>query len=285
MKRTDLHMHTTASDGSYQPQELIKKCAEAKLEWIAITDHDTTAGIEEAKSAAADYGMNVINGIELSCVHNGKSVHMLGYGIDPSSKRLQNELKNQQWMRQERLTHMLTQLKMEGISLEEEEVYTYSSNKNVGRPHLAKALLNKGYVRSVKEAFDLYLAEGKKGYVPKPKEFTPEEAMELIEVSGGLSVIAHPKDYNLDAMIHSWLVTEKLAGIEIWHREHDKKTVKRFEQLADIAEQESGRPVIRTGGSDFHHEAHGSIPLHLGEVTISNQYAEQLQKRISTAQT
>lgn len=277
---SDLHMHSTASDGGYSPRELVKKCAEVGLEYIALTDHDTVAGISEAIEAGKEYGITVIPGIEFSTKYNGKSVHMLGYGIDYKNEELLKMLEEQRHMRSERLNKIIAKLKKVNIQLKREDVLEFVDGGSIGRPHVALALVKHGYVRDVKEAFDRYLAEGKPCYVEKEKEMAPEEAIEWIHRTGGVAIIAHPVYYGDDALIERLVSRYHLDGIEVYHRDHDKEAVCHYERLTDELEKKYARPLLRTGGSDFHHEDYGRKKEPLGVTRVSNDLALRLLKKL-----
>lgn len=273
---TDLHMHSTASDGGYSPTELIKKCREVGLEYIALTDHDTVAGVGEAIDAGIQFGVKVIPGIELSTKVSGKSVHMLGYGIDWKDENLLAILKSHQEQRRKRLDVIIRKLRKVQIELMPEDVLEFVDGGSIGRPHVAKALIKKGYVKDVAEAFENYLAEGKPCYVPKEKEMTPEEAINLIHQTGGVAVIAHPVYYDLDDVIEELIQTSGLDGVEVYHRDHSPQEREHYLRLVKKWEKLNNRSLLVTGGSDFHHEEYGRKKEPLGVTRISNGYALEL---------
>ncbi|WP_100399119.1 PHP domain-containing protein [Bacillus sp. FJAT-44742] len=274
--QADLHMHSTASDGGYSPAKLMEKCKEAGIHIVALTDHDTTNGVKEAQAAGEQLGLTVIPGIELSTKWKGKSVHMLGYGVNIEDAAFQEVLEGQRQMRNKRMEVMLERLQGAGVTLQEEDVLRYVDGGSVGRPHVAKALIDRGYVKEVSEAFDKYLGEGKPAYVSKAKEFTPEEAISLIHQAGGLAVVAHPGYYGLDEDIEKWVHQSGLDGVEIEHRDHDPEERKHYEKLTSKLEKETKKTLLRTGGSDFHHEEYGRKKEPLGVTTISGERAEIL---------
>lgn len=277
----DLHMHSTASDGGYSPANLVKKCADVGLQYIALTDHDTVDGINEAISAGKQYGINVIPGIEFSTKYNGKSVHMLGYGIDYNDEPLRKMLQKQKLQRSKRLDVILEKLANVNIYLSREDVLEFVDGGSIGRPHVAQALVKHNYVRDVKEAFDLYLAEGKPCYVEKEKEMTPEETIDWIHRTGGIAIIAHPVYYNNDELIEYLVRDHHLDGIEVYHRDHDEEAIKHFEHLTSELEAKYHRPLLRTGGSDFHHEDYGRKKEPLGVTRINNDLALKLIAKIN----
>lgn len=276
MNNTDLHLHTTASDGGYTPSELVRKCKEVGLEYIAITDHDTISGVHEAIQVGNQVGITVIPGIEFSTKEQGQSVHMLGFGIDLTCKPFLTMLKEQQEMRKKRLRSIVSKFDHINITITEEEILMHVDGASIGRPHVAKALVEKGIVKSVAEAFERFLAEGKPCYVKKEKELTPEEAMEWIRKANGVSVVAHPVYYSLDKEIENWVASGLLNGIEVYHRDHNETTRSHYETLVQTLEAKYNKQLIITGGSDFHHEDYGRVREDLGVTRISNTYAKKL---------
>lgn len=274
-------MHSTASDGGYTPYQLMKKCHDVNLEIIALTDHDTVNGIAEAIEAGNSLGLTVIPGIEFSTKHGGKSVHILGYGIDWKNEKLLTMLAAQREMRRRRLDVMLAKLEQANVPLQAKDVLKHVDGGAIGRPHVAKALIEKGYVSTVAEAFDQYLAEGKPCYVEKEQEMTVEKAISWIHKTGGLAIVAHPVYYNLDSEIVNWVKDGGLDGIEVYHRDHDEQAVAHYETLCKQIEQETGRRLLRTGGSDFHHEDYGRVPEPLGVTRLKNEYAHELLRRLN----
>ncbi|WP_096188961.1 PHP domain-containing protein [Evansella halocellulosilytica] len=276
----DVHMHSTVSDGGYSPKELMKKCAEAKLKIIALTDHDSTAGVKDAKEAAIQYQMTLIPGIELSTRIKRTNVDILGYGINVEDEQLQHILSHHRKMRHNRMIQMIAKCQDIGLNINLNDVEKQVTGETFSRPHLAKALIDKGYVQSVQESFERYLSQDKPCFVPKPEELTPREAIELIHGAGGVAIVAHPVFYSLDEEIISWIRDYKLDGIEVYHRDHDENAVKRFLKLAERAERESGRKLIKTGGSDFHHESYGRPGELLGKTKLPYHEAEFLLSSI-----
>ncbi|MFB4164190.1 PHP domain-containing protein [Alteribacillus sp. JSM 102045] len=269
-------MHSTASDGGYTPSELMRKCYNAGLSIVSLTDHDTTNGIKEAKEEASKLNLTVINGIELSTKNKGKSVHILGYGMNIEDNSFQKILEEQRQMREDRLHIMLEKLKAQNITLHPEDVLKHVDGGSIGRPHVAMALVEKSFVANAAEAFDLYLAEGKPCYVEKAKEFSPQEAIQLIKGAGGLAVVAHPVYYGIDRQIKQWIKEEDLDGVEVYHRDHDYQTVKYYERLVYAWEKEIERDLLKTGGSDFHHETYGRKIEPVGTTTVSLSLANKL---------
>ncbi|MDQ0257547.1 putative metal-dependent phosphoesterase TrpH [Evansella vedderi] len=272
----DLHMHSTASDGGYSPEDLMKKCVQAGLEIVSLTDHDTTMGVKSAKEVAEANGMQFITGIELSTRFKNTHVDILGYGIEPSNSILQDTISFHQHMRVKRMEKMIEKCHELGLQIDFQEVKVLAKGDTLSRPHIAQALVNRGYVSNVKEAFDLYFKEGQPCYVEKEKEMTPQEAIQLIHQAGGIAIVAHPILYTLDDDIYQWLLEEDLDGVEVYHRDHDVEAVERFLTIAKKAERERGRQVYLTGGSDFHHESFGRTGESIGTTTLPFEHAEKL---------
>ncbi|OIJ12759.1 phosphatase [Anaerobacillus arseniciselenatis] len=281
-RNADLHLHTTASDGGYSPKELVLKCKEVGLQYIAITDHDTVAGVKEATSEAKKHQITVIPGIEFSTKESGVGVHILGYGIDIDDKPLLEMLKEQQIMREKRMQEMVSKFSELNIQLNEQEILKEAEGGSIGRPHVAKVLVRMGVVKDVAEAFDLYLGEGKPCYVKKQREMTPREALNWIKATKGVAILAHPVYYNLDEKISEWVETGLLHGVEVYHRDHDLEVQRHYEKLTTKIETKLDLSLLRTGGSDFHHEDYGRVPQPLGETRVDNQLALRLIDRINS---
>ncbi len=245
--RIDLHLHTNASDGQHTPSELIDIVRKHRLDIIAVTDHDTTAGIAQAQSASAGYPQ-VIPGIELSAEDEQGDVHVLGYLIDPNNAAFQGELqrfRSERLSRGQRIVEKLSGLNM---PITWERVSEIAGDASIGRPHIARALVEAGYVGSVREAFDRFLYNGGPAYVARYR-LSPEEAIQFIHGAGGAAVLAHPgllPDYR--AMVER-LIPAGLDGVEVYHPENNQ-TVRL--NLKGLAQQYD---LVVTGGSDFHGEA------------------------------
>ncbi|MFN8565467.1 MAG: PHP domain-containing protein [Anaerolineae bacterium] len=242
--RADLHLHTNASDGQYRPAELVELAR--KFDVIAITDHDTTDGVEEAQQAAARYGAPiVIPGIELSAEDADGDVHMLGYYIDIHNQSFQDTLarfRENRYRRGQKMVEILTAM---GMPLDWNRVAAIAGDGAIGRPHIARAMLEAGYVESVKDAFNRYIGNDGPAYVARTR-LTPEESVALIHSAGGVAVLAHPgllNDYR--AMIRR-LVAVGLDGVEVNHPANDEAT------RLDLRGIATTNHLIMTGGSDFH---------------------------------
>lgn len=257
----DLHCHTTASDGLLPPEELVALAARIGLKGIAITDHDTIDGWQEAEEAGRVYNVQILKGMELNTNSQGKEVHILGYELDASSPSLQAKLEYLKEARDLRMQEILRRLGREGIQLAEEEVRAFAQGGSIGRPHIAQALLEKGYIQSIQEGFERYIGAGAPAYVPSYK-LSPEEGIEVIRSAGGIPVLAHPGMQRLKDKIPAW-VELGLQGIEVYHSKHRPEDEALYRAIAKEYK------LIMTGGSDFHGEArkpgvelgHWGVPL------------------------
>lgn len=260
MSYVDLHCHSTASDGTLAPADVVRLAKENGLSALSLTDHDSIGGIAEASAAAEKLGLDFISGIEISCEypHPG-TMHILGYGVDPGSSTLRDLTKTLLEGRDNRNPKIIDKLQALGVSITMEEVEQEAKadlaekegkKKPIGRPHIAAVLLRKGYVSSIKQAFDKYLGQGGLAYFDKER-LTMTEAVERIIGSGGLPVLAHPiqlrteNDAQLERVVKD-LVDLGLAGLETIHSDHDNALVVKYTALADRYN------LLTTGGSDFH---------------------------------
>lgn len=251
--RADLHTHTTASDGQGAPAVNVRLAREAGLAAVAITDHDTTAGIEEALAEGARLGVRVVPGVELSTMQDGVEIHVLGYFVDWRDERWRERLRAQRNARARRNAMMLERLAELGLPVDREEVERAADGRAsggvIGRLHIAAALVARGYVSSVAEAFERYLGNGGAAYVRVPRP-TPREAVDWIHEAGGAAVIAHPGLYGRNDLVEA-LLRAGADGIEAYHSDHGPDDEARY---ADMAARLG---VIATGGSDYHGERDG----------------------------
>lgn len=260
----ELHCHTTASDGTLTPEELIALAVRRGLEAIAITDHDTTAAFQPATAAAAPYRLEVIPAIEINAEVGGLDVHVLGYYLDPSHAGLQQALTGLQEARVRRAHEMVELLASLGAPLEYERVQHFAAGDSVGRPHVARALVEAGHVKDLPDAFERYLATGKPGYVPR-RNLGPAEAIRLIREAGGVAVLAHPGLIGDETMTER-LVPAGLQGLEVHYPQHPPLLREHYAALA------ARLGLVVTGGSDYHGPEHrhnvelGGISLPPGTV-------------------
>ncbi|AOM83064.1 PHP domain-containing protein [Salisediminibacterium beveridgei] len=277
----DLHMHSTASDGAYSQVELVSKAAAAGLTMISLTDHDTTTGLASASETAKKLGLDFINGLELSTRFCKTSVDILGYGVQPDCTALQKTLAFHRERRLERMRTMIRKCQDQGIRIEETDVFQYVTGDTYSRPHLAKALVDHGYADTVGDAFKRYIGYNGPCYAFKEDEMHPEEAIRVIHEAGGVAIIAHPVFYDLDEEIPALFHDYNLDGIEVFHRDHDAKTVERFSCLANRIETSLGHAIFKTGGSDFHHESFGREGEELGLTKLPFEEANRLFKTVT----
>ncbi len=246
MPKVDLHVHSSVSDGVLKPAGVIEKAVELGLTAISLTDHDNVDSIAPALKAAKKHpSLTFIPGLEISTDTSTGEVHILGYFIDHTNKDLLASLKRMRSSRLGRARKMIEKLDKLGMPVEWDKVREISGNGSVGRPHIARALLEKGYIATIKEAFSKYLAFGGPAYVPREK-MTPAEAVDLIIKAGGLAVLAHPLNMsNLDRLLRA-LAKSGLSGLEAYYKDY---TVEDRESLARLAEKHG---LITTGGTDYH---------------------------------
>lgn len=246
----DLHIHTTASDGSLSPTEVVTVAAASDLQTIAITDHDTVGGIEEARAAGARFGVRVIPAIEFSSRHNGKDLHILGFYVDHRHPGLLSALDRLRASREERARHIVDCLQRLGLEIEFSEVLDEANGASVGRPHIARVMVKKGYVDGFSTAFMRYLKRGTPCFFEK-FVYPPQTTIALIHEAGGLAIFAHPGLARLDEFIDD-LVGMGLDGVEAYHVEHSEQDTERYLSLA------GKKGLLVSGGSD----CHGPVSTH-----------------------
>ncbi len=260
-KYIDLHVHTTASDGSMTPTQLVQYAAKKKLSAIAITDHDTINGVEEAIMAGEKYNVEVMPGIEIS-VDYQYELHILGYNIDYKSQSLNDTLEKLKIFRQQRNPKMVKRLKTLGLDISMEDVEEIAKGDIIARPHIAAVMVKKGYVGSIEEAFHKYLADGKAAYV-KRQRLTPQEGIALIKKAGGIAVLAHPIYLEQNGIdLELLLMTLKrvgLDGIEGYYPDYSDDMHQHYIALA------KKHHLLVTGGSDFHGDFRKNIELGRGQ--------------------
>lgn len=275
----DLHTHTVMSDGTTTVEHNVEMAVAIGLEGLGVTDHDTTEPFERAVAAADGTGLEIVPGVEFSAEHDESSVHVLGYWVDPDDVTLQVEmdrLRNERFRRAEQIVGKFRAL---GIEVAFARVQALAGEAPIGRPHIARAVVETGAVSDLQEVFDRYLADGGPAYVPK-YAVSPVRAVELIRGAGGAAVVAHPGLYSArlradgtrgieDAVIEA-MVGAGMAGIEADHPSHTPEERRRFHDLA------TALGCLVTGGSDFHGEAKD---LRLGEVTTPREVVERIRER------
>ena len=248
-RTADLHAHTTASDGDHSPSELVRHAHAQGLHTLAVTDHDTTAGVAEATQEAALLGIELIPGIELSAEFSGGQCHILGLLIDPDNAPLRSRLEHVIRNRNTRNARIIAKLRALGIEITLDEVTSEAGGTVVARPHFAKVLIRKGVVPDVKQAFNEYLDRGAKAYVERDR-LTPEEAIGLIHGAGGLAILAHPNNMKRSpAETEAEILKLKRAGIDGIEARYNRHTP---EDNAHYLELAGRHGLLTSGGSDFH---------------------------------
>jgi 3',5'-nucleoside bisphosphate phosphatase len=267
----DLHSHSLASDGQYPAAVVAEQAAARGVAVWALTDHDTLAGLESAAAAARQHGLRFVPGIELSCFLDGQEIHMLGHFVDPaqpSLKRFEDLLAAN---RRERMGRIIALLAGLGIRVTEAEIEKYSGGKTLGRPHVARALVDLGAVSTVREAFDLYLGEGKPAFVQRYR-MQAQEAVELIRSGGGVATLAHPGVSRIERGHLARLRDLGLGGVEVHHSDHNPSVREKYLRIAEELD------LVPTAGSDFHGEA-VTPDRKLGSVDMGESAFARLEAR------
>ncbi len=274
MKYVDLHIHTTASDGSFSSAAVVTMAKEAGYAAIAVTDHDNTGGLPEAIAAGARLGVEVVPGIELSTAYAGGEVHILGYFIDPTADSLSDLLETALLHREERNTRICAVLRAAGIDVTMEELRAKFPGAVLGRPHIGQVMAQKGYVSDVKQAFREYLGKGARCYVPKVN-MPMEQAVSRILRAGGLPVLAHPYQYELgDAGLRTLIeaaIGYGIVGMECVYSKYDAA------QSAVLLALAAEYGLCPTGGSDFHGASKPDITI--GTTKAPYGYLEGLKEK------
>lgn len=273
----DLHTHSTASDGIYAPAELLRRASEVGLRVLALTDHDTTDGVREAAEAARKLDIDFIPGLELNTDTAGGEVHVLGYFPEFERPAFQQVLKTLRDARERRGQRMVELLNEHGIAVSWERVREIAQGA-VGRPHVAKALMEAGYVGSIGEAFDKYIGNGCRAYVPRYR-LSPVQAVRLIDSANGLPVIAHPLDLPGLEQLRTWLpelCAAGMVGLETYYGPYTEESERLLHALADEYH------LIPTGGTDFH--GPGIHPTPLGGRYVPRDAVERLKAEAAKRQ-
>ena len=278
----DLHMHSVYSDGTCTPAELVALAEEGGVAALALTDHDTVAGIPDLLAAAENSPVEIVPGIEISATCARGTMHILGYLIDPTSAVLLEKIKKMQRGRDQRNQEILKKLNKLGYVLQWSEIEQQAGKDVVGRPHIAAALLQRGYVKTRKAAFDLLLAKGRPAYADR-YHFSPQESIEMIHAAGGAAVLAHPatlalKDKALKQMLEE-LKGYGLDGVETYYSSH------RPDQIAKFAQWGEELGLICTGGSDFHGANTPDIKVGtgFGQLNVPDEVLAQLKSAVAAA--
>jgi predicted metal-dependent phosphoesterase TrpH len=272
--KADLHVHTTFSDGSLSPREIVELAKNAGVTTISITDHDHIGALDEARQVGRTLGVDVIPGVELSASVEDQDIHILGYFIDCANDRLLDylsHLRTERFKRAERIVEKLNEL---NVPLPFNAVLEQAKHGSIGRPHIANALVDEGLIEFYYEAFVKYLGAGKPAY-EKKFHISPREAIDLISSSGGLSFIAHPGN-GIDENLLVSLINDGVDGIEVIHPAHSPVLVSYYRGIA------SEYYLLTTGGSDFHGGRKNGMDL-LGRYTIPEAEVEIMRCRLRPA--
>ncbi|MBE9912673.1 PHP domain-containing protein [Paenibacillus donghaensis] len=275
--KCDLHTHTQASDGMQSPADNVQLAYAKGLAAVAITDHDTVAGVAEAMAEGERCGVNVVPGVEISTRAGGKDIHVLGYYVNCSDRAFLKRLADLRNTREQRNVKMIAKLQELGVNITLEEVISglgreLRPDESVGRPHMADVLVRKGYARDMRDAFDRYLGENAPAFVSVPR-ISPQDACLWIREAGGVPVLAHPGIYGDDDLVRKILEEAQPAGIEVFHSDHGMEEEKRYQAMADEYR------LIVTGGSDFHGARQGVV-FHgdIGSRSVPVSVLDQLKK-------
>jgi len=269
-KRIDLHMHSNYSDGVHAPSVLVELAKWKGISAIALSDHDSLDGYAELAHAAQRVGIEVLTGVELSCEYQGHDLHVLGYGVDPANQALQDSLREFRASRERRGIRIVELLRESGVNLDVQKVLAKAGGGALGRPHIAEALLEAGYVADHAEAFARFIGEGGPAYVDKHK-VTPSEAVATLHAAGGLAFVAHPGHYLDGNDDLAGLLEHGFDGVEVFHPYHRPMVI---ERLLGIARD---RGLLISGGSDFHGFAGRD---NLGEPPVSYALLERIREAL-----
>lgn len=267
-----MHVHTTASDGVWSPEEAVLLAKRRGLVAIGITDHDTIDGLGRAAKASPLCGVEVLEGLEISTQVGDEDVHILGYYPNIDSPKLTSFLENMKEKRKERVSRMMLRLRENGVRIDPDLLKSITGESTPGRPHLARALVKMGYANSTREAFDLYLLPGRPGYYPRFK-ISPKTAIELVTEVGGVPVLAHPglvKTWDAETMITE-LVLYGLKGVEAFHPVHSPSSAQRYVEIS------RSLGLLITGGSDAHGPGY-EYNTEIGEVRVPYHLVDDLKK-------
>lgn len=277
-RRIDLHLHTFHSDGTFSPEEVVRRAKELGFAAISVTDHDTVDGIPAAVKAAAGAGpagsgqaLEIIPGVEMTVVFRERELHVLGYGIRTGDPEFSGFLDRMQEYRLDRIRKMIDRVRERGAQVTYDEVLAIAGPGTVGRPHLAEAMIRKGFVGSLKEAFDRYLGDDAPCFV-KGATLTAAGAVRLIRAAGGVAVLAHPHRLVEDEWIPE-LVEQGIQGIEVYHSDHPPAVAEKYRRMAEE------RKLLITGGSDCHGLRKQKGPL-IGSVQVSYEHLERLKEAL-----
>jgi 3',5'-nucleoside bisphosphate phosphatase len=267
----DLHSHTTASDGQYPPHEQVAKAAKAGVTVLAVTDHDTVAALPACVEAAKAKNMRLVPGIEISCIHHRREVHILGHFIDPADPKLTAYAVQLVDERNKRMELMVAKLVTQGVPVTMDQVRELAGDATLTRPHLARVLVELRVCTSTKEAFDRFLGDGRSAWVPR-FELAVESAITLIHGAGGTATIAHPGSSRVNRLEVETMAKAGLDGIEVIHKDHPPSQRELFQKWATELN------LVCTAGSDFHGEK-VAPDRHFGSVGMDPAQFKLLEAR------
>ncbi|MCK5340204.1 MAG: PHP domain-containing protein, partial [Desulfobulbaceae bacterium] len=280
MELIDLHTHSTYSDGTFTPSEIVIQAVKLGLTAIALTDHDTVAGIDEALEEAKHHAIELVSGVEISAWHGDTSLHILGYGIDHKNRTLQLGMNTVQEIRKKRNNGIIEKLNRTGIRIDRNDLDEIAAGQ-LGRPHFAQLLIDKGIVKTYDQAFYQYLGDTGKAFVPKGR-FEAREAIRIIQDAGGMAVLAHPgcMDPSLATtpdLLRS-LMRAGLEGVEVYYPSHPAKTKKKLKKIGDAL------GLLLTGGSDFHGHVKSNLSMagSQGAIRVPAILLDGIKKRLET---
>ena len=264
----DLHLHTKFSDGTNSPSDVVSLAHSLGIDTISITDHDTIDGLSEAINAGKLLNITVIPGIEFTAEVGSTELHILGYFFDINNENLLAVLNKVQNGRKDRIVRIVDKLNELGINVTPSDVFEKCGNNSPGRPHVAKVMIDKGYVTSMRDAFGKYLQIGAPAYVGHFK-LLPKEVIEIILQAKGIPIFAHPAVSDCDNLIPT-LVEQGLKGIEVFYATHDSEQIRRYKEICEK------HNLLMTGGSDFHGVDSGRR-IKMGDILLEDKYVDMLK--------
>jgi len=265
----DLHSHSRASDGEYPPAEVAALAAAAGVRVWSLTDHDSMGGLAEAAAASAERGIRFVPGMELSCFLERREVHLLGHFLDPSSEAIRGFADLLAEHRRVRMGEIVTRLASVGVAVLPEDIEKYAGGKILGRPHVARALVDRGYVATVKEAFDRWLGDGKPAFVPRFR-LEARDAVALVRGAGGVATVAHPGLSKVERGDLERLRGWGLSGVEVAHPDQNPSMREKYQRLAEELD------LVPTAGTDYHGPA-VSPGRHFGTVSMPEEALARLE--------
>jgi predicted metal-dependent phosphoesterase TrpH len=266
----DLHMHSTASDGSRSPADVVKAASKASLAAIALTDHDTVSGLDEARAAGGELGVRVINGVELSAVEGETETHLLGLHLRDTGA-MERGLGALREMRERRAMQIVERLAGSGVQISYDDVLAQAGGGAVGRPHVARAMIANGWAADARDAFDRYLGAGRPAYVAK-EPLRMQDAIAMIHEAGGIAILAHPGAGGTRERVEA-LAALGMDGVEVKHPSHSSSDTARLRGLVETL------GLVPSGGSDWHGAAEG--PRTIGMMQVPYEWLARQDERVA----